>query len=99
MQALKPARLHFGWRVIDEIVSFLRMSGAESNGLTLVEALDRAVYSNIIPKLRGEDSPRFRSALADCEAALKSHGLELSREKVADLRADLDTFGSARFWR
>jgi hypothetical protein len=99
MQALKPARLHFGWRVLDEVIGFLRMRGAELNGPTLADALDRAVYAKILPKLRGEDSPRFRTALVGCEAALKSHGLTLSREKVIDLQSDLETFGSARFWR
>ena len=99
MRALAPARLHFGWRVIDEVVGFLRLRESEGNGLSLTEALDRVVYAKLLPKLRGEDSQRFREALAGCAEALKSHGLVDSQAKVAELQGDLETMGSARFWR
>jgi hypothetical protein len=99
MEALKPARLHFGWRVLDEVVGFLRQRDTASSTMTVSEALDRAVYSKILPKLRGEDAPRFRKALADCEKSLKDHGLKLSSDRVAELTNDLETMGSARFWR
>lgn len=62
-------------------------------------ALDGVVYAKVLPKLRGEDSPRFRQALDGCEAVLTGFDLSASRKKVAELRQDLATTGSARFWR
>ena len=59
----------------------------------------RTYGAEVLPKLRGEDAPRVRVALAGCEEALKKFGLEGSSAKVAELRRDLETTGSARFWR
>ncbi len=99
MEALKPARLHFGWRTIDDVVGFVGLRESEGDGLPLKEALDRVIYAKLLPKLRGEDSQRFREALARCAEVLKTHGFEASRAKVAELQSDLEIMGSARFWR
>ena len=55
-QALHPYDLHFGYRVFDEIVTFL--VAAEHNGLYeelggLQAALDAAVLMKVLPKLHG----------------------------------------------
>ena len=99
MDALAPARLHFGWRVVDDVLNFLDRSASDGGSLELDAALDAVVYAKVLPKLRGEDGPRFREALTKCEAALVSFGLIQSRAKVAELRHDLESMGSARFWR
>lgn len=99
MAALSPARLHFGWRVVDDVLNFLDLASTAGPTLSSDLALDGVVYAKILPKLRGEDSPRFREALSQCEIALKTHGLEQSRLKVVELKRDLETTGSARFWR
>jgi MoxR-like ATPase len=99
MAALSPARLHFGWRVVDDVMSFLEQARRDGSGLSDDAALDAVVYAKILPKLRGDDAPRFRAALDACESALKKFGLEHSRTRVVDLRRDLETTGSARFWR
>ncbi|MGE3507788.1 MAG: McrB family protein [Vicinamibacterales bacterium] len=98
MNALEPARLHFGWRVVDDVLGFLEHATAGGN-VDFSQALDSVTYAKILPKLRGEDSPKFRSALADCEQALKIHQLERCAKKVAELASDLKATGSARFWR
>ena len=97
MTALEPARLHFGWRVVDDVVEFMKY--VDETLLPLDAALDSAVYAKVLPKLRGEDGPRLREALSKCEETLREFGLEASRKKVAELRHDLTTTGSARFWR
>jgi len=99
MESLAPARLHFGWRVVDDVLDFLGRATDTGSPLTFPEALDGVVYAKVLPKLRGEDSPRFRDALTACEAALDRFGLATSRAKVSELRQDLITTGSARFWR
>jgi 5-methylcytosine-specific restriction protein B len=99
MQALSPARLHFGWRVVDDVLDFVSRAAGAGEALPFESALDGVIYAKVLPKLRGEDSPRFRGALAACEEALTRFGLEGSRAKIRELRQDLETTGSARFWR
>ncbi len=96
---LQPARLHFGWRTIKEVVGFMARWRGTQASLSQTQALDRVIYAKVIPKLRGEDAPRFRRALEECLRVLGEHGLELSRAKVAELDDDLKATGSARFWR
>lgn len=97
MEVLEPARLHFGWRIVDDVIEFVKRVDREI--LPLQAALDSVIYAKVLPKLRGEDGPKLREAFARCEDVLQQNGLEQSRRKVAELRADLSTIGSARFWR
>lgn len=99
MTALKPARLHFGWRVVDDVLDFLNAANADGVPLTTEVALDRVIYAKVLPKLRGDDSPRFKDALRDVIAALGTQGLTTSKAKVEELKRDLDATGTARFWR
>ena len=99
MEALSPARLHFGWRVIEEVVRFMEQRQEQNAGLTANDALDRVLYAKVLPKLRGDDSPRFRKALADCRTALNERNLTRSIRKVEELIEDMAQTGSFRFWR
>ena len=99
MDALSPARLHFGWRVIEEVVRFMEQRQKQTAGLTVDHALDRVLYAKVLPKLRGDDSPRFRSALEDCRTALNERNLSRSTRKVDELIEDVEQTGSFRFWR
>ncbi len=99
LKALSPVRMHFGWRVVDDVLDFVDVASAKGGGLALTEALDRVVYAKVLPKLRGEDSKRFREALHDCQEVLGNFRLEHSKIRVATLESDLSTTGSARFWR
>jgi len=99
MNGLSPARLHFGWRVVDDVLDFLSRAAADGSDLSFESALDSVVTAKVLPKLRGEDTARLREALRVCEEALATEGLEGSRAKIAELREDLKTTGSARFWR
>ncbi len=99
MEALSAARLHFGWRVIEEVVRFMEQREEQSAKLSVNDALDRVIYAKVLPKLRGDDSPRFRKALEDCRTALNERDLTRSARKVAELIEDVDQTGSFRFWR
>ncbi|MGE3274950.1 MAG: McrB family protein [Vicinamibacterales bacterium] len=99
VNALQPARLHFGWRVVDDVLDFLERASESSDILPFHKALDGCVYAKILPKLRGEDSARIREALDETKKVLEQFGLTDSLAKVAELRRDLETTGSARFWR
>ncbi len=99
MKALEPARLHFGYRVIEEIVAFLTYRLQNCPEWPLKDALDAVVYAKMLPKLRGDDSTRISKALSDCEEVLDNYDLSDSAKKVQELSDDLGATGSARFWR
>lgn len=99
MTALRPARLHFGWRVIAEVVRYLEARVREGGVLDSNEALDRVIYAKVLPKMRGDDSPRFETALVKCADVLRKRGLKRSEAKVRELDEDRETTGSFRFWR
>jgi MoxR-like ATPase len=95
---LAPVRLHFAWRVVDEVLDFLARSGKDGH-LKPDAALDWIVHAKVLPKLRGHDSPQFRKAFESCQKVLAQAGLQRSAAKVGELLEDLKSTGSARFWR
>ena len=97
--ALRRGRLHFGWRTIADVLGFLRASSATSDLAETADLLDSMVSAKVLPKLRGDDSQRFRIALDATKATLEQHGLVRSAERVGELKEDLDSMGTARFWR
>ena len=99
MDALRPARLHFGWRVIADVVQFMELREKQSAALSVDHALDRVIYAKVLPKLRGDDSPRFRDALESCKKDLTERQMTRCAAKVSDLIEDLNETGSFRFWR
>ena len=99
MASLRPARLHFGWRVVDDVLDYTDRVMADGGATNLATVLDDVVYAKVLPKLRGEDSPRFREALKKSAEVLNQHRLENCVSKVKELSDDLESTGSARFWR
>ncbi len=99
MDALRPARLHFGWRVVAEVVQFMTLRQEQDATLSMSDALDRVIYAKVLPKLRGDDSPRCRDALEKCNTVLTDRNLARCAGKVTELIQDLNETGSFRFWR
>lgn len=95
---LRPVRLHFGWRTIGDILGYIS-AASEGSSIDVRTALDHAVFSKILPKLRGEDSKRLRLAFDSAYEVLKAAQLTESTAKLAELCEDLRDTGSARFWR
>ncbi len=96
--ALRPARLHFGWRTIGDVIGYVRAALA-GGVIEFWQAVDHAIYSKILPKLRGEDSQRLRTALTETKKLLADYQLPMAQDKVTQLYEDLSRLGSARFWR
>ena len=99
MDALRPERLHFGWRTVDDVLDFLEVALGESHGMEVAAALDSVIYAKVLPKLRGDDRPELRAALDNCKQALSNHGLTRCYKRVEELTEDLNATGSVRFWR
>ena len=99
MESLRPARLHFGWRVVDDVLNYMERVTIDGGAADPAAILDDVVYAKVLPKLRGDDSQRFREALKNCAGVLAEHGLKGCQNKVRELKDDLESTGSARFWR
>jgi hypothetical protein len=84
---------------VDDVLDFLTLLGEDQRPLPFQEGIDSAIYAKILPKLRGDDSLRIRAALAATRKVLTARGLSASSDKVKELEDDLETTGSARFWR
>lgn len=98
MDVLRPARLHFGWRTLNDVVGYLQQT--EAGGvIEFSRALDHAIYSKVLPKLRGEDSPRLQQVFALLYTTLNHAGMGMSLRKVKEMADDLVHSGSTRFWR
>ncbi|WP_321908068.1 MULTISPECIES: hypothetical protein [unclassified Paraburkholderia] len=96
-EALAPVRLHFGWRTIEDVLSYMKL--AIEAGAAERDALDAVIYARVLPKLRGESTERFHQALTSTQAALLKKDLKRCANKVAALLVDLKETGTARFWR
>ena len=99
MKSLRPARLHFGWRVVDDVLDYVERVAVDGGVSDPANVLDDVVYAKVLPKLRGDDSQRFRQALDNCASVLAEHGLNECQNRVRELKDDLESTGSARFWR
>ncbi|WP_172736359.1 McrB family protein [Pseudomonas sp. Irchel s3h17] len=98
MDILRPARLHFGWRTLHDILGYLQQT-QRGEVIEFSRAIDQAIYSKILPKLRGEDSPRLQRVFASLKAALTSAKMDSSLSKVTEMSEELNHCGSTRFWR
>ena len=99
MKSLKPARLHFGWRVVDDVLDYVERVAVDGGVSDPANVLDDVIYAKVLPKLRGDDSPRFREALDNCARVLAEHGLNECHDRIRELKDELVSSGSARFWR
>ena len=99
MEALRPERLHFGWRTVDDVLDFLAVALDASHGMEVAAALDSVIYAKVLPKLRGDERPELRDTLTKCRNVLSTHGLTRCRDRVDELVKDLASTGSVRFWR
>ena len=98
LQALAPERLHFGWRTVEDVLSYLTLA-SQGPWFNLTTSMDDVVYARVLPKLRGSESNRLHIALQKTIAVLEQQGLTRSCGKVRALKADLADTGMMRFWR
>lgn len=98
LQALAPERMHFGWRTVEDVLSYLALA-SQAPEFDLITALDDVVYARVLPKLRGSETNRLHDALQKTITVLDKQGLSRSCAKVSALKADLADTGMMRFWR
>jgi MoxR-like ATPase len=98
LDALRPVRLHFGWRVVDDALGYLRILH-QSGILDTTAGLDAVVCAKVLPKIRGDDTQQLQTQLEMAIQVLKEHELVQSATKLSEMLADLRSTGSVRFWR
>ncbi len=89
---LATVRRHFGYRTAGELLAFMGHADAST------ELLDQAVFSKVLPRLRGEDTPAFGAALAAAQKRCAEAKLTRCAGKLTEMQARLTQTGVARFW-
>ena len=59
---LRPVHLHFGYRTVKAIVDYVNVA-VETDPNDKLEALDQAVFSKVLPKIRGQKTTKLVNAL------------------------------------
>lgn len=94
--ALRPARRHFGYRTAGEVVDFTL--GSLHAGESESAAIDMAVFSKVLPRLRGDQDPDLQRALKAASEITAQQGLTRSSEKLRVMQQRLQATGVTRFW-
>lgn len=92
--ALHPARRHFGYRTCDEVLRFV----AAVAGSDHTSVLDTAVFTKILPKIRGDDTGSLPTALDALHKVCVEHKFTRSASKLQSMRETLADQGVVRFW-
>lgn len=95
---LKPSRRHFGYRTAGEVLAFVAAAGDGISGDVRAELVDEAVFSKVLPRIRGEHSLEFEAMLQALRKLCAARDLPRSAAKVEQMEATLKTTGITRFW-
>jgi len=93
-EILLPVRRHFGYRTAGEVLAFVK-AAPEGHGMAL---LDQAIFSKVLPRIRGENGDGLRNALTEAQSVCAHHGLERSAKKLGEMQKLLDQTGLTKFW-
>jgi 5-methylcytosine-specific restriction endonuclease McrBC GTP-binding regulatory subunit McrB len=99
-EALRPIRRHFGYRAADEVLRFVFKAAAESaeSNTLRTDALDQAVLSKVLPRLRGEESESMTKALEAVRSQCKDRELKRCCNKLDQMQDQLRHTGVTGFW-
>lgn len=90
---LEVAGRHFGYRVCDEVLAFCRAAGSAE-----ADTLDVAIFSKVLPRLRGDDHGELSAALDGVLAVCTDRGFDRCVRRIERMRRELRATGVARFW-
>ncbi len=91
--AMSAAGYPFGYRTLQAIVGYIEQSVGV---LSVAEALDVQVKQAVLPRLRGADSPRLRTAFQTLQVLLAAY--PASAAKLQQMQDRLDTDGYTDFY-
>jgi hypothetical protein len=97
-RALAGIRRHFGYRTAEEFLDFVAAAVDGEDEATTRSMIDRALFSKILPRVRGDDSPGMREAIGELQALCHEHGLSVCSSKLREMEERLTSVGLTRFW-
>lgn len=98
-EILQPVRQHAGYRTAEEVLAFLGTNHkGGANVMKKEAAMDQAIMMKTLPKIRGQDSADFRNCLGKLHDFLQKQSLSASARKVKQMKEELETTGTTRFW-
>ncbi len=95
---LEPIRRHVGYRTAGEVLDWVDACQQADPTAEPGPILDQAIYSKVLPRLRGSESTAVVDALTALEGVCRAHGLALCAGKVASMRSRLVDTGVTSFW-
>ena len=97
--ALAPIRRHFGYRTASEVLGVLDAATAAGlDAAAIAQVLDQAIFSKVLPRLRGEETPPLHAALTAIHDRCQAQQLPRSAAKIAEMQARLRSTGLTKFW-
>jgi len=96
---LRGVRRHFGYRTAGEVLAMLdaaRVEGIDGGAQTAI--LDQAVFSKVLPRIRGQESKALSDALQRAREVCTGAGLQRCATKLAEMDVALRATGLTRFW-
>lgn len=91
--SLEEAGRHFGYRVCDEVLGFCDAAGSADPAF-----LDAAIFSKVLPRLRGNDEGPLSGALQAVLTTCRAARLDRCVARLEHMRSALAQTGHARFW-
>ncbi len=80
------------------MLAFVTAAGEDVPTDLRAELLDQAVFSKVLPRIRGEQSTEFEAMLLALRKLCEARDLHRSAAKVAQMEVALKTTGITRFW-
>ncbi|MCB9520306.1 MAG: ATP-binding protein [Myxococcales bacterium] len=94
---LRPIRRHSGYRAANEVLLFVERA-AQDGMIGETAALDQAVFSKILPRLRGTDLDGLEGTLGALAKLLGARSLARSESKVRGMLEALTRTGVTKFF-
>ncbi|MFP2926420.1 McrB family protein [Pyxidicoccus sp. 3LG] len=94
-ELLRPIRRHFGYRTAKEVLAFVDTT---VQGVSPKALLDQALFSKVLPRLRGERTTALEQALQNALQLCEKRGLTRCASKLAGMKTMLDELGIVKFW-
>lgn len=95
---LRPIRRHVGYRTAGEVLDWVAAARESDPECAVHDLVDQALFSKVLPRLRGHDSKELEGALDALGKLSESRGLRRCAAKLQAMRERLRDTGVTGFW-
>ncbi len=97
-EVLIPIRRHVGYRTAGEVLDWVAEVRRCDPGAEVSAVLDQALFSKVLPRLRGAESAELTEALDALHEVCAGRSLSRCADKIEAMRARLLDTGVTSFW-